>query len=538
MFNYTPSLLAISMLYRKDFYGKNDKYAPMANRDSAFKLALQGKDIFNVSGTVTEQMRDQSLSRLNRYMNNQAFFDGRHFTNPYNADGEEKLVFNYCEHITNLTADWLVADGISFTCPEGNEVIANLLNRVWEFNNGSAMLWKAAQFGGINGDVFFYVTVASKDVSGNDLPKDQWTVRINALNPSWVHPVWSPTQPDEMISCLIQFPHMDSDGHLSLFTMLIAPDKVTTWQNSNKTGEQVNPMGCINVVHVPHQIVSNGIFGTGEVDRIWRINQKLNTIGGTIERIIKYHAEPTTIIFGATMSQLEKGSNRLWSGLPETAKVENLQLQSDLAATYKWFEQLKKELAVKAEVPMFLLDSETFNHVSNTSGAAMQLLFQPILSKTDRCRMTYGKGLRSIAKLVLIAHEKIIGDDLRILADNPDALYSAEPVFSSPLPRDEQNELDMVIKKLNGGILSLAEAIRQVSNVKNVQRLIIELAADQRAKIAVSREMLVASKGGTPAYTCVFMSSPFLSEDLAEVATATSSAGSETSDETAGSSGQ
>ncbi len=511
-------MLATSLLRRKTFTGKNDKYAPMPERDQTLQLALKGADIYDVTGSLSLELRDQSIARMNRYSHRWNFYNGVHFDNPYDADGTEKLVLNYCEHVVNLSSDWLVAKGFGFSCPEGNEEIANLCNRVWEANNADALLWKLSQFGGITGDAFLYVTASTKDAEGNDLPRDKWQAKVTALNPAWVHPIWSTTNPETMASCLIQFPFTDAAGKSALFSVLITPSEITTWQNSEQVNKQPNPLGAVNVVHIPHQIVANSVYGSGEIDPIWRTNQKLNTTAGIIDRILKYHAEPTTIVYGITVSQLEKGANKCWSGLPVDGKVENLKLEGDLKATYDWFKQLKKEIAVKSEVPYFLLDSETFSHVSNTSGIAMQLLFQPLLSKTERRRVTYERGLLQANKLILLVHEKIIGDDLSVLADNPDAIYCACLDWTSPLPRDEQAELDTVIKKLNAKILSQAEAIRQVSNVKNVQRLILELAADKRALLAEARENAVAAQGGKVSFSSVFLASPFLSEDMEALA--------------------
>jgi hypothetical protein len=188
-----------------------------------------------------------------------------------------------------------------------------------------------------------------------------------------------------------------------------------------------------------------------------------------------------------------------------------------LGASVKWFEQLKKELAVKAEVPKFLLDADTLK-VSNTTGIAMQMAYQPIINKTMRKRKTYGAGLAKVGKLVLTAHEKILGDDVAVLADNPATMYNLGVEFSSPLPKDEQTEVDLASKRIAAGLWSQAEGIRQVSGVRDLTRLSLELAADARAKLANALETQRANNGQQPVLSSVFLSSPFLSEDLVAVA--------------------
>jgi hypothetical protein len=505
---------------RDNFVGITDKYAYPITQQNALEAAKKGDSFFDITGALTETFRDFATQRINRYRTNWKFFNDWQYFHEYDPDGIRKLVINYCSKSVNLGADWIVGGGYKFISTEGNEEVAGVIDDVFESNGKAELLWKAAQFGGVTGDVFFYVTVEQNDIDGNELPKEQWKVRINPLNPAHVFPVWHQNKPDQMASCLIQFPTMMDNGSISLFSLQITPQYFQAWVDYEDQGRKPNPFGRVNVVHVPHEVIANSLFGIGDIDIIGALNQELNVTADTIRRVIKYHGEPTTIIFGAQVSELQRGSGKVWSGLPKDGKVENLSLNADLATIFQWYKQIKEEISVKAEIPMFVLTGGDSMRVSNTSGIAMQMLFEPLISRTTRRQRNYRKALVEVAKLVLIAHRDVLGDDVAALADNPEQLFNLGVEFESPLPVDETAELNLAVGKVQNGFWSQAEAIRRISGVSSLRRLSLELAADKRDKLANTLETARATQGQTPIFSSVFLSSPFLSEDLMDTASA------------------
>ena len=515
--------ITASLLRRPDFAGLTDKYG-YYQAGTSLQLALQGLNVYDPTGfLLTESFRDNIVERLNRYRYNWNFYNGLHYIYPY-EEGEKKLVINYCATVVDKAVDWMVARGFRFTSVEGNEQVAEFLNRVMDINNAEAVLQSAAQFGAVTGDAFFYVTCDTKNVKGEDLPKSQWRMRFDSINPAYCAPFYNPNKPDEIAAALIQFPiALGANQERMLFTLFITADKFQSWIGHEQQPDMPNPFGRVNLVHVPNLKIANSVFGKSDIEDAITLNEELNVVANAIRRIIKYHAEPTTIVYGARVSELEKGAKKVWSNLPVDAKVENLQLQSDLAATYNWYNALIEQISVVSETPKQLLDPSSRERISNTSGIAMQMLFQPIISKTERKRVFYRKGLLQVVDLILLGHKNILKEDISILADNPEDLMHLDIEWTSPLPKDEQMELDLAQKKVQAGIWSQAEAIRQVSGVHNLNRLTLELAADTRAKLALDYETAKATNMQSPqkpSFAAAFLGSPFLTEDLHEAAEA------------------
>jgi hypothetical protein len=273
----------------------------------------------------------------------------------------------------------------------------------------------------------------------------------------------------------------------------------------------------LNIVHIPNFPIPPSVFGQSDMESIIPVNEEYNEVSNAMRKVIKYHAEPTTLIYGIRASQLEKGANKVWSNLPFESKVENLEMKGDLNAMSERLKELKAEILRLGDTPQAVFDHSDAR-ISNTSGLALEVLFQPLLDKTKRRRLGHEAGISEANKIILSACENILGIDVRGLVDNPDDIYDTTVAYSSPLPRDRQAELDYAVKMVSEGFWSKMEAIRNLSEVNDQTRLILELAADKRAELVNAYEIAKAAQGIRPSMSSVFLSSEFLTEDMQALA--------------------
>lgn len=487
--------------------------------------ALQGIQPYDVTGVALSSGEKELVAhRLSLYANSQDFYNGDHWTSRLYgvpsgafAEGTRKTVMNFCKVVVDKAVDWFQADGWKVACHEGNEQVAEFLNAVWKINGRDRLTQKGVQAGAIKGDHFYYVTVRTRDRYGNVLPRKQWTVRLQVLAPEHVFPVWSDSEERKMKACFIQFPVPGDNNTSRLYSVWITPEKIVTYLDTELVDEIDNPIGEVNVVHVPNFEDASTNFGISDIEPIIPINMEYNEVSDSVRSVIKYHAEPTTVIFGARASTLEKGANSVWSGLPVEARVENLELQSDLAATYAYLDVLKANIMEFSSTPKVAFDSFDVK-VASASAAALELMFQPLVEKTRRRRVTHEAGINEVNRLIILFHSIIIGDDITLLADNPATIFDTNVEYSSPLPRDEAVELDTAIKRFNAGVWSRAEMIRRVSKVRNHERLIVELIADKRAMLAETFEKQKALLGERPNSLSAFLGSECVSEELETLA--------------------
>lgn len=519
------STLNQALYYRQmaalPFGGRSDKF--LRSRQVLpltfdIEQAINGTMPYDVTGVaINNDQRDFIAQRLARYYRGQDFYDGNHFINPFH-DGERKTVFNFCGVIVDKGVNWHEAKGWKVVAVPGNEDVAKYLNYVWAYNNRGVLSLTQAQFGAIKGDSYYYVTVRTKDEMGNKLPRNKWTVRIQTINPSYVFPIWSDTEAGKMKACLIQMPVNSPDlKKIILLSIWITPEQITTFENTDIVDQIDNPLKEVNVAYVPNFPLSDSQFGKSDIEDIIPINEEYNAIAYSIRRIIKYHAEPTTVIYGVRASQLEKGANSVWSGLPETAKVENLQLQGDLKANFEYLQQLRNLISELSHTPKIAFDG-TETLPARTSAAVIELAFQPLLEKTRQRQKAHAPAIREVNRLIMRFETEVIrAFDVSTLADSPDRLEDTDVEYTTPLPRDEAQDLDLNIKKYNAGVISQAELMRVCSNVQNFDRLVLEVLADKRADLAEAYENQRALNGERPNSLATFLGSETLSVDMMRI---------------------
>jgi len=203
---------------------------------------------------------------------------------------------------------------------------------------------------------------------------------------------------------------------------------------------------------------------------------------------VLYHAEPTTLLFGARLSTLERGAEKFWSNLPVDARVENLELTGGMELALNQLKNIFETICTLSETPAFLFDP-TEMHISNTSGIALRTMCFPILTKTERRRQSFDESFKLLNGAIFKAWEVYTKKKL------PKRTLEVEIEYSEILPRDENAEIDAGLKRLEGGIWSQAELIRRLSHVKDFEKLRVELIADKLSKLAMSREKSMALMG-------------------------------------------
>ena len=510
---------------RPSFRGYTDSYAGRSGQRFAPKFSAkygQAEEDLGLN-LVAPSIRRVALQRIGDYLLRKRFYDGHHYDYPYDGS-REKLIINFCRKVVDIGVDFFIANGWASICPSGNEAVAELLNCVWEDNSRLKVTNRLCTQASISGESFLYVTVQTTDDAQLALPKDKWKTRLIPVNPAFVIPVWNPRCPDHLMAATVQFPFIDqTDDTEHLTTLYITPQKWELYRDDKKISEDTNPFGMVNLVHVPNTLQEDNPHGYSDLDSIIPLNKELNDVTNRIGRIIEYHGEPTTLIFGAKASDLERGANKVWSNLPVDGRVENLKLDSDLKAVMEYRNTLREELASLADIPLFRLITDDTKAVSNMSGLAMAMRFQPLVDKTRRKRIGFSSAVSVVNELILLAHQRIIGDDILQLVDDPKQLYVSTPCYTSALPRDEITELNAGKLKVDMRVWSVVEAQRHLSGVSDFERLALEVAADERKDLVLNYEKQLGLQGTMPNLSSVFLGSSMLAEDLSEVASESAS---------------
>jgi hypothetical protein len=531
--------LAVSQMgirRRNNFQGINDKYMPWRtvakpNVVEAVRSEAGFIDIASDPAMMNEMYRDVARERMKRYQNYNRFFEGRHYEHEYD-DGEKKPVYNFCQLVVNKAVDFFVAEGFEIVSVAGNELVAQAFDMVWKANDKKNLFRRLALNCAIAGDAFLYITLKTLDDAGQELPKAQWKIVLTALDPFFVFPLFNKTNPQVMDACLIQYPTGKSaTGGVTYESLYLTPTKCDVYVDSTLKSSNPNPFGVVPVVHFPNQQDPLKTWGPSDLAAIVPLNEEYNLIAASIRKIIKYHAEPTTVIFGARASKLEKGAKKVWSGLPVDARVENLAYNADLAAVYAYLNNIENTIYKVGCIPsvMFQLHGDGGMSVSNTSGLAMQMMYQPLIDKVNRKKESFTTSFKRSCEIIGKAFE-VLGTDLEELADDPEHLLEMSPEFSDPLPFDEVAAMDADTKKLAVGVTSQAALLRKYNPGEDTQRLTIEILADRVSTMLMENEKARMLQGHAPNLTSLLSSSIAISEDIASMGKSVADASSSLAD--------
>lgn len=408
-------------------------FSPPSYRASSSDLTI------SISPLGLVELADEEFEvhgpRLNRYSLNWAMYLGHHWG--YRREqGEMQISVNYYRAFIDYLNRFTFGNGVHFRSPKYTEaIVPDRLERVWEVDNDKQrVLMEMAQTGGITGDAFIKVAYeeAWQDSIGRDHPG---RVRIMPLNPAFCFPEFHPHDRGRLLRFKQKYrfwgTSLEGTRQVFTYTEILTDDVIEEYINDELIDSRPNPLGIIPVVHIPNIPVSGSPWGLSDAHDIITINRSYNEISTDIADIINYHAAPVTVIVGAKASNLEKGAKKVWGGLPKDAQVFNLEGGgSGIQGALQYLETLKRSMHELMNIPESALGQA--QPISNTSGVALAIQFQPLMNRWSQKSAQYGKGLEQVNELVLLT-----------LAIKEPEVFTYNPEVDGPITEGQASQLDV-----------------------------------------------------------------------------------------------
>jgi hypothetical protein len=445
--------------------------------------------------------------RLNRYSLNWAMYLGHHWG--YRREqGEMQIAVNYYRAFIDYLARFTFGQGVHFRSPEATEaIIPNRLERVWELDNDKVkVLLEMAQIGGITGDCF--VKVAYEEPWTDSIGRfHPGRVRILPLNSAFCFPEFHPHDRTRLLRFKQKYrfwgTSLEGTRQVFTYTEILTDDIIEEYINDELIDSRPNPLGLIPVVHIPNIPVAGSPWGLSDAHDIISLNRSYNEISTDVADIINYHAAPVTVIVGAKASNLEKGAKKVWGGLPKDAQVFNLEGGgSGIQGALQYLEMIKRSMHELMNIPESALGQS--QPVSNTSGVALSIQYQPLMNRWTHKVAQYQAGLERINELVMLS---LFIKEPESLAYNPTTdgtlksgqitkLDPNDPLsfityahFPPPLPLDKIVLLNELAQKLSMGLESKAGALRALGEEfpeEKLQEIREELISEAKAEGALN----------------------------------------------------
>lgn len=442
-----------------------------------------GQDLtISVSPLGLVELADEEFEvhgpRLNRYAQNWAFYLGHHFA--YRREpGEPQFAFNYVRALSDFITNFTFSKGVFFrSVPQYSHIIPALLKRVWEVDNvKESVLWEIGQQGSVAGDVFLKVAYepAYADATGQLHPG---RVRLLVLHPAHCFPEWHPHDRDRMVRFKMKYRFWgtspEGTRQVYTYTEIMTDEVIEEYVNDELIDQRPNPMGTIPVVHIPNIRVSSSPWGASDISDVIPLNREFNEKSLEISDILNYHSAPVTIMTGAKMSNLERGAKKVWAIPSEKANVFNLEGgTSAIAPGLQYLQIVKNAMHEMTGVPTNALGE--LQPISNTSGVALSITYQPMMQRYHMKQMTYGEGFRKVNALILRTlyvfepnsvlynpeTEGMIEEGQSLAVDPADPLaYQTVVHWPAPLPIDALVALNEIQAKMALGLESKRGALQ------------------------------------------------------------------------------
>jgi len=444
--------------------------------------------------------------RLNRYAMNWAFYLGYHWAQRPDL-GDPQLTFNYTRALSDFTTNFVFGKGVGFRSPDvTGAIIPTRLQRIWEVDNKKdSLLWESGAMGSVTGDCFIKVAYEEPWVDPSGMPHPG-RVRILPLNSAYCFPEWHPHDRNRLIRFKLKYRFWGTtqEGTRQVFTYteLLTENRIEEYVNDELIDERDNPLGEIPIVHISNLPIPSSPWGMPDIQDVTVLNREYNEKATDISDIINYHAAPVTVITGARAANLEKGTHQTWSVPNKEAKVENLLFDPrGIEMSIKFLEVVKRAMHEMTGVPVTALGEE--QAISNTSGVALAIQYQPLMNRFHLKATQYGEGFSAVNKLalktlfmkepeMLVYNPEIdppLQDDQNPMLDPMDPItYENTVHFQPPLPVDQLVKLNELQVKMALGLESKRGALVELGEEQpdeKLQELFHELIDDAEQQAAL-----------------------------------------------------
>lgn len=495
------------------------------------------EDTLNI-GQLTSQgnLTNEEVLHLTKIREAWNFYEGYHWEGIDDLDIPQ-VTFNYCRAFVNKFVAFEFGKGFIIKTPEaldnvgitindttaevtpdtnengvieptealdGDDVIVvrektenEFLISVWEDNNKDTLITELGQTKSITGEAWVKVQFESAEELNDPFEKyPNGRIRLSVMPTQFTFPRFNNHDKDRLESLLIMYPIKVSRESGILFKRNVentviykeiwTNEEIVVYEDNQEIDRMANPYGFIPFVQIKNFPIAGRTRGVGDIDDVIPLNVELNTKKSDVSEVIDYHSAPITLVYGAKIGNLEKGANKVWGGLPKDAKVENLGLQGDLAASTLYIQDVKTSMCEIAGIPETVLGGASA--ISNTSGVALQYMNLPLIERTQVKRGCTANGLQRVNEMILFIAFR------EGLIEKPEDMTMKNFVENTvelpdTLPKDALIELQKIQQEMTMGLECRHGAMERLG-VSNIPKKIVEVDTERNQHPELFNPML------------------------------------------------
>lgn len=398
----------------------------MSTRQFYSKGSFAHKPLTNYSFWEHPDFTDKQ--RLERYSKNWDYYNGKHWVQETRSGGDPFMTFNFIKFFVDQHISWLIDKGVVHTPVKGSEhQLRPILNDVWEVNGGAQLMRQMLLTGSVTGDLMAMVHVEDATAAQKKLnPNHPGNIRITHYDSSFVSIDYTTVGTSRMIKEKVTIRQYyydwsntttrDEKPEVKIMKQIIMRDVIELYDGNGKLIEQKeNALGEIPIVHVPNILASGDTWGMSDIEAILLLQKALNEAATDVQDIINYDACPVTVITGAKATDITRAPGKVWSNLPEGAKVEYLTLNDSLDKHQDWLQLLMDSMFLFAKASK----KGILGEATSIRGVGLESLWKANIQEANSKASVYGRGFGEIDYFILRYAQM-----LNLVAEPPNGLCS------------------------------------------------------------------------------------------------------------------
>ena len=310
---------------------------------------------------------------------------------PGNDGYDDSIRQNFARMFVDKGVSFLFGKEVGFDLTEGKDTAEELyLRSFWQFNRQMSTLQKLATNGGVCGTAFIKFVWNP----GMEFP------RLVVVDPETVSVTLQEDDIDNVSSYEIKYPSLNSKNEPVGVRQVISREG-QFWRildqrgdiragNWYTIGEQMWAYEFSPMLHCQNLNAPNEFWGMSDIeDDIIEVIDKSNFVLSSILKTLRFHAFPKSYITGINHSDdIEFGADKTLL-LPVGAEYKTLEMQSDLTSSITMHREMKELVHELSRIPQ--IATGKVENIGQLSGVALEILYQPLVEKTESKRVTYGE---------------------------------------------------------------------------------------------------------------------------------------------------
>lgn len=337
-----------------------------------------------------------------------------------NGEPDDNVLTNRCSPIVDKGVAFLFGKTLDIEVKDLGDDAQDYINRAWgkssisDDDDKMTLLAELALNGGVCGHLFLKVIPPNGSMK---------YPRLVALDPQLCRVVVSPDDCDLIIAYIIEYGIGDDMTKRQVYSR-VDPDQLSyaigendlddTWLIAtyikSATGQFLQqgqpdlwPYPFAPIFACQNQTNPNEFWGKPDLTPdIIQMNQTINFGNSNINRIGKIHGHPKPWTNGVAASQIKIGIDDIICLPSLESKLNILEAHGDIANLMAFVGSLRSDMDEQSRVPAVALGRLSDIPIGNLSGVAIQLLFQPLVEKTQMKQRLVGRLIRAITRALLV----------------------------------------------------------------------------------------------------------------------------------------